>query len=1091
MSKILKSLFLLTLFLTACESNKENSPLFVLKEGKTGINFENNLTYTEEFNPYTYRNFFNGGGVALGDINNDGLLDIYFTGNMVDNKLYLNKGNWKFEDITDKAKVACKDVWSTGAIFEDINGDGLLDIYVCKSGKPGELVEGIRHNELFINNGDLTFTERSKEYGLDLEGLSVHAAFFDYDKDGDLDCYILNNSIRSIGGFDLIKDQRNIADVNGNKFLKNENGKFIDFTQEVGIFSSKIGFGLGITLSDFNGDNWTDIYISNDFFERDYLYINNQKGSFDESLETFFQSTSMGSMGADAADLNNDLLPDIFVTEMLPATIERQRTKAMFESWDKYYLSIKQGYFYQYPRNVLQRNMGNDNFFEVGRRSNVAATDWSWASLIFDMDNDGLKDIFISNGIYKDLLDRDYLTYMANEENVRSILRSKKEVIKKLIDIMPSTPLSNVVFQNKGNFDFMDMSKKWGFEKLSFSNGSSYGDLNNDGAIDLVVNNVNMPAFIYENTIDTLTNRSITFDLFSNSKNTKAIGAKLSIKYGKNEKSIVENYTSRGFQSSVSSSVHFGVGNHLNIDSLLIQWPNGTITVETNLKTNKKYSFEEPKTSKIFEETERKYEVNTFKKIPELFNFTHKENYFIGFNRERLLPYMSNNEGPAIAMADVNDDGFMDFFVGGAKNQSSSIFFSNSDGTYFKEEQPFIGDMRSEDTDAVFFDGDADGDLDLFVCSGGKAFAENSKELSDRYYINKGNGKYEKSEISLPKDQYYSSSTVTIKDFDNDGDNDIFVGERLKVNCYGIPGSGYLLENQSANKFVVSKQPTLENLGLITDAEWVDLNKDGWDDLVIVGEWMPITILINEKGTFINRTEKYGLQLSSGLWTTLETADIDNDGNQDIVAGNAGENNFFKNGLKMYVNDFDKNGSFEQIMCYRRDNLDYPIVDRDELLSQLPYLKNKLLYFKDYKNATISSIFNEKIIDESLVFDATNFKTTVYLNKNGKFKSIELPREIQYSSVKAIEIVDVNGDNVKDIIFGGNQYLIKPQFGRDDASKGWVAFGSNNREYHFKTVESIGIEGQIRDFNIVEINGKKILISATNNEKMQFHEIQK
>jgi len=1085
--KILISIFLFILLLTACKFNKEDSALFELKDEKIGINFQNNLTYTEEFNPYSYRNFFNGGGVALGDINNDGLLDIYFTGNMVDNKLYLNKGNWEFEDITEKAKVGCINVWSTGATFVDINGDGLLDIYVCKSGKPGG---DNRFNELFINNGDLTFTEKSIEYGLDVNGLSVHAAFFDYDKDGDLDCYLLTNSILSIGGFNLIKDQRDIIDVDGNKFFKNENGKFIDFTKEAGIYSSKIGFGLGITLSDFNGDNWIDIFISNDFFERDYLYINNQNGGFDETLETSFQSTSLGSMGADAADLDNDFLTDIFVTEMLPATIEKKRSNAMYESWDEYHLAVKQGYFYQFPRNVLQRNMGGNNFFEVGRMSNVAATEWSWASLIFDMDNDGLKDIFISNGIYKDLLDRDYLTYMANDENVRSIIRTKQEVIKKLIDIMPSNPLSNFAFQNNGNFDFTDVSKKWGFEKLSFSNGSGYGDLNNDGAIDLVVNNVNMPAFIYENKIDTLTNRSISFDLSSTSKNTNALGAKLFIKYGDGKKSMVENYTSKGFQSSVSSSVHFGVGNHSSIDSLLIQWPNGSKTVKTNLKTNKKYSFEEPKTIDIIEKIERITEVITFEKISELFNFTHKENYFIDFNRERLMPYMSNNEGPAIAIADVNDDGFVDFFVGGAKGQTSTIFFSNIDGTYFKDEQPFTENRGSEDTDAIFFDGDADGDLDLFVCSGGKAFVENATELEDRYYINKGNGKYEKSKISLPKHQQYSSSTVSIKDFDNDGDNDIFVGERLKVNCYGQPGSGYLLENHSKNKFVVSEQPALENLGLITDAEWVDINKDGWYDLVVTGEWMPITILINEKGDFSNKTGEYGLQQSAGLWSSLKIVDIDEDGDQDIIAGNAGENNFFKNGLKMYVNDFDKNGSTEQIICYKRDNLDYPIVDKDELLSQLPYLKNKLLYFKDYENATISSMFSENIINESLVFEANNFKTSLFLNIEGKFTTFELPREIQYSSVKAIEVADVNNDDVKDIIFGGNQYLIKPQFGRDDASKGWVVFGSNTSKNHFKSAKTIDISGQIRGLKIIEVKGKHILISAINNEKIQFHKIQ-
>jgi len=1089
MSKIVKSIFLLAFFLASCSSKKEDFSRFELKGNDTGIHFENKLTYTEAFNPYTYRNFFNGGGVALGDVNNDGFLDIYFIGNMVDNKLYLNKGNFKFEDITEKANVACKNVWSTGATFVDINGDGYLDIYVCKSGKPGGLH---RSNELFINNGDLTFTEKAHEYGLDVNGLSVQAAFFDYDRDGDLDCYLLTNSVRSIGAFELIKDQRNKIDPNGNKFFKNENGKFVDYTKEAGIYSSKIGFGLGITLSDFNNDNWPDIYISNDFFERDYLYLNDKKGGFKESLESFFQSTAMGSMGADSGDLNNDLLPDLFVTEMLPRTIERNRTKAMFESWEKYKLAINQGYFYQFPRNVLQRNMGDNNFFEIGRLANVAATEWSWASLIFDMDNDGLKDIFISNGIYKDLLDRDYITYMANEDNVKSILRSKNKVIKKLIDIMPSKAVSNVAFKNRGNFAFSDESIKWGFKKESFSNGSAYGDLNNDGAVDLVINNINMPSFVYENKTDTLSQRSITFNLVSKSKNTKSLGAKLIIKYGDNKKAMVENFTSRGFQSSTSASVHFGVGENLNIDSVFVQWPNGLKTVKTNLKTNKSYKLEEPKKSNLKDNTEQLINQKSVKKIQPLFNFKHKENYFNDFNKERLLPFMSNNDGPALAMADINKDGIDDFFVGGAKGQTSKIFLSNKNGTYFKYEQPFISNKNSEDTDAVFFDGDGDGDLDLFVCSGGKAFSKNSNNLEDRYYINKGNNVFEKSTNSLPQNQYYSSSTVTIKDFDNDGDNDIFIGERLKVNGYGLPANGYLLENKSNNKFEISNQPAFNNLGLLTDAEWVDINKDGWFDLVVVGEWMPITILINSHGTFKNKTELYGLNGTQGLWTSLKVKDINNDGNLDVIAGNIGENNFFKKGLKMYVNDFDKNGSYEQIICYSRDNLDYPIADRDDLLSQLPFLKNKLSYFKDYENATMNTIFNKRTIKESLIFQSKIFKTSLFLNINGKFTNFELPKEIQYSSVNAIEITDVNHDGVNDVLFGGNQYLIKPQFGREDASKGWLVYGTiDNHKYHFSSVKNMNISGQIRGFELTNIKGKNILITAINNENIQFHEFQK
>ncbi|RLD26349.1 MAG: VCBS repeat-containing protein, partial [Bacteroidetes bacterium] len=838
-------IFLLILLLLSCKVDlKKDTSLFVLKDSSIGILFENTLTYTESFNPYIYRNFYNGGGVAIGDINNDGLEDIYFTGNMVDNKLYLNKGNWQFEDITLKAQVSCPDVWSTGATFVDINGDGFLDIYVCKSGKPGGTK---RHNELFINNGDLTFTESSNEYGLDVEGLSIHAAFFDYDKDGDLDCYILNNSIKSIGAYDLIKDQRTIPDETGggNKFFRNDNGKFKDITVEAGIYTSKIGFGLGITLGDFNNDDWTDIFISNDFFEKDYLYINDAKGGFKEQLEDYFESISMGSMGADLADLDNDLHTDLLVTEMLPASQERQKTKTIFESWDKQKLAKRQGYFNQFSRNTLQRNLGDGNFIELGRKANVSATEWSWSALIFDMDNDGLKDVFISNGIFKDLLDRDYLTYEANDETIKNRINSnEKEVIKKLIDAMPSNAVPNAIFRNLGNFDFVNKSKDWGFNLPSFSNGSAYGDLDNDGDLDIVVNNVNMPSFIYENTTDTLTHRSITLKLSQKDKNPNGIGAKVIIKYGDDSMAYVENYTSRGFQSSVPSKIHFGLGNTKIIDSLWLKWSDGYTTVLTNLPTNKTYTIKHPANrDSLYTHLKKASKKSIIENVTPLFNFKHKENNYIDFNNERLLTQMYSNEGPAFASQDINGDGKVDFFVGGAKNQSGKLFISSSKG-YDEISEPFVKDISSEDVDAIFFDGDNDGDFDLYVCHGGKAFSPYSIALKDSYYINENNT-FIKAKNSPSFPIPISSSVVKAADYDNDGDLDLFVGERYKTNTYGQPGSGYILENDGQGNFKTSKDNILQDIGMITDASWTDINNDGWQDLIVSGEWMPIKIFIN------------------------------------------------------------------------------------------------------------------------------------------------------------------------------------------------------------------------------------------------------
>lgn len=1065
-------------FINLCCTSE--SKLFKERAVLSGIAFENKLSYTEEFNPYTYRNFFNGAGVALGDVNNDGWLDIFFTGNIEDNKLYLNKGNWTFVDITEEAGVACSGVWSSGATFADINNDGYLDLYVCKSGKPGGQN---RYNELFINNGNGTFSEKSKEFGLAMEGLSVHAAFFDADNDGDLDCYLLNNSLRSVGGYDLIKDQRNEPDPEGNKFYENFNGVFLDKTTEKGFYSSAIGFGLGITLSDFNNDRKTDVFISNDFFERDYLYFNNGNG-FDEVAESQFESLSLGSMGADAADLDNDLQTDLFVTEMLPATLERQKTKAKYESWDKYILALKNGYHHQFPRNALQRNLGTAGFSELSRMSGVAATEWSWGSLIFDMDNDGKKDIFIANGIFKDLLDRDYLAYMANNQNVKDILQKEKNPIEKLINIMPSKAVPNAAFQNQGNFQFKNKSQTWGLDTPSFSNGNAYGDLDNDGDLDLIINNVNMLAFVYENKTDTLVNRGIQFRLKGLKENLFAVGAKVIIKYdGGRKQAVMEQFTSRGFQSAISNRLHFGVGNHQRIDSTIVLWPSGKTSLHLDLATNKIHEIQEP--SKSDYTYSPKEVAHQEAEIKYAFNFKHKENKFIDFNRERLLPQMYNNEGPPIAVWDLNQDGVEDVFIGGAKNQSAVLFMSDSSG-YKKIVSPFKDDRQSEDTAALFWDSDKDGDLDLYVGSGGKNFSPFDPSLDDRLYIN-DNGNWHKDETAFSFPVHFPTSVVVPLDLNQDGLEDLFIGNRFNPQRYGIAVDSYVYINKGENKFELSEQSSLNEIGMVTDAAATDLNQDGVDDLVLVGEWMPITTLQNRRGQLVNTTEEMGLAKTDGLWNTIYLKDLNEDGIDDWLVGNLGSNNFFEKGMKMFVNDFDRNGSIEQLICKQIDGQYYPIVDKEELISQLPALKKKVVLFETYSKAKMNDLFTNEELDKSYQYELNELKSSLFLSSGYKFERQDLPNEAQYAPIYAFEFIQKN--QTKGILVGGNQYLVKPQFGKHDASKGWyIPYELINNKLKWKSIKSLRVNGQIRQINWLE--SLECLLVGLNDKELNCYEFE-
>ncbi len=1065
----------LLLLLSAC-GKKEYPQFTTVDPERSGISFSNDLYLTEDYNPYTYRNFYNGGGVALGDINNDGLLDIYFSGNLIPNKLYLNKGNFQFEDITEQAGVGCPGVWSSGVNMVDINGDGLLDIYVCKAGKPGG---ENRHNELFINQGNLAFIEQAKEYGLDITGLSVQSAFFDYDLDGDLDCYLLNNSLRSVGGFDMQEGLRDLYDPEGNKLLENRNGKFVDVTRQAGIYSSSIGYGLGITLADFNWDGWPDIFLSNDFFEKDYLYINNQDGTFSERSDSSFASLSMGSMGADACDLDNDLLPEIFVTEMLPRAADRKKTKTVYENWDKHQLAVSKGYHHQFARNVLHKNLNGHQFLELGRLAGVESSDWSWSALIQDYDNDGLKDIFISNGIRSDLLDKDYLNYMANETRIRAMINEDTEVLKKLIDAMPSKPVKNAVFKNEGQLNFSYQSEAWGLNEPTFSNGSAYGDLDNDGDLDLVTNNVDAPASLYRNNSNTGVNRSIGVVLKYKDANVHAIGAKVLI-VADTLRSLFEYYPAKGFQSCSAVPLLFGVGERSTIDSLIIIWPNGETSLRAQVPTGKTHTIS-------YQETDRTItpllptpdQEKILQPVENLIAFNHQETGLNFFDQERMLLSMPGRKGPAIAVGDVNQDGLEDVFIGGGKNQESVLFLSGN-GQY--SAQYFFSDTRrSEVTATSFFDSDLDGDLDLYVAHGGKGFSIYAPELHDVLYLNDGTGRFSPSPQELDFPYPLSTGDMATADLNKDGLPDIVIGEAMKTNAYGVPGSCLILKNEGNNRFSPYSPATGKDIGLITAIESADINADGWIDILLAGQYMPITILFNDKGTFDRPEQRLTLDRTEGLWNCMEKTDLDGDGDPDFVLGNLGQNNFFGEGLTLLVNDFDGNGTIEQISCQQTEEGYFPIHDIDELYAQMPFLKKAYRTYSGFAQAPLETIMPEKKLREALRLQLNERQSLVLWNEGGQLVPKALPRTAQYSTVNAILAGDYNQDGIKDLLLGGNDFKYKPQFGRQDATLGWVCYGEkSNGNVIFTDCRPLGISGQIRA--IKSINQNQIIVGINNGE---------
>lgn len=1072
-----KNIIYLSIIILASSCQSKEDFLFELKSSsQTNIEFENNLIFDQDFNVYTYRNFYNGGGVSIGDINNDGLPDIYFTSNQSKNLLYLNKGDFKFQNITEISGVGGNRAWSTGVTMVDINADGFLDIYVCNSGD----VEGDnKQNELFINKGDMTFTEEATKYGLADSGYSTHASFFDYDKDGDLDVYLLNNSYQAIGSFDIRRNERPRRDKDGgDKLLENQNGKFVDVSEEAGIYGSVIGFGLGVTVGDVNSDGWEDIYVSNDFFERDYLYMNNQDGTFSEKLTDALSSTSAASMGADMADINNDGFSDIFVTEMLPSDYERLKSVTTFENWDKYKYNVDNGYFHQFTRNTLQLNNGDNTFSEIGRLAGVEASDWSWGALLFDMDNDGLRDLFIANGIFRDLTDQDYLQYVSSEQVLMSIMSGEEVDYAKLVEIIPSRPVKNHAYINQGNLTFKNEDRT-GLLMPSFSNGSAYGDLDNDGDLDLVVSNVNMPSFVYENHADKKESGNyIQFDLKGAGLNTMAIGTNIKVNDG-NSNYYIQQQPIRGFQSSMDLRPHLGLPSNSPVD-IEITWPNGNISLLENIAVNQIISVSQTKTQKTNPKAINPiHSKELFKRLDNNLEFTHNENLFIDFNRNRLLPHMLSTPGPKIINGDINGDGLDEIFVPGAKDSKSTLFYWNDQSLIQDDKFTLMNDFESETIEPLFFDADSDGDLDLYTANGGIEFSKFIPYLSDKIYFNDGNGNFSQSELELPTNsKFFNSSTVEASDIDKDGDMDLFVGERLISDSYGLPGSGVILLNNGKGSFkdlTSINAPELEDIGMITDAIFVDIDNDNDEDLIVIGEFMGINILLNENGIF--RLSRSELSNYKGWWQSIQSGDFNGDGLLDLVVGNHGLNSRFSASkefpIRLYVNDFDLNDQLDPVLTFKRENGKfYPYDLRHNLIDQIKPLKKVFPDYNSFRSASIEDMFSSDQLDESLKLEVNTLSSSIFINKgNGRFDFYELPQVAQFSPIYALLLKDFDLDGDIDIIAGGNLYNAKPEIGRYDASFG--LFLENDGKGRFEVPDSgygFKLKGEVRSIILSNSN---------------------